>query len=66
MNEITKLAVAKGGNPLTMNGLAGMGDLVLTCTGKQVGANAASGFNTGWHALYHAAEEVPQSTGGCE
>eukprot|EP00878_Enallax_costatus_P006700 GHUV01007024.1.p1 GENE.GHUV01007024.1~~GHUV01007024.1.p1 ORF type:complete len:332 (+),score=54.13 GHUV01007024.1:182-1177(+) len=33
MNEITKMAVAKGGNPLTMNGLAGMGDLVLTCTG---------------------------------
>lgn len=31
--EITKLAVAKGANPLTMSGLAGMGDLVLTCTG---------------------------------
>ncbi|KAL6752718.1 NAD-dependent glycerol-3-phosphate dehydrogenase [Haematococcus lacustris] len=31
--EITKLAVAKGGNPLTMSGLAGMGDIVLTCTG---------------------------------
>ncbi|EFJ44172.1 hypothetical protein VOLCADRAFT_95560 [Volvox carteri f. nagariensis] len=31
--EITKLAVARGGNPLTMSGLAGMGDVVLTCTG---------------------------------
>jgi len=31
--EITRLAVRKGGNPLTMQGLAGMGDLVLTCTG---------------------------------
>lgn len=31
--EITRLAVKKGGNPLTMQGLAGMGDLVLTCTG---------------------------------
>ncbi|KAF6266827.1 NAD-dependent glycerol-3-phosphate dehydrogenase [Scenedesmus sp. NREL 46B-D3] len=31
--EITRLAVAKGANPLTMGGLAGMGDLVLTCTG---------------------------------
>ncbi|KXZ54147.1 hypothetical protein GPECTOR_5g246 [Gonium pectorale] len=31
--EITKLAVAMGANPLTMAGLAGMGDLVLTCTG---------------------------------
>lgn len=31
--EITRLAVAAGANPLTMMGLAGMGDLVLTCTG---------------------------------
>lgn len=31
--EITRLAVAKGANPLTFLGLAGMGDLVLTCTG---------------------------------
>jgi len=33
LGEITRLAVKKGGNPLTMQGLAGMGDLVLTCTG---------------------------------
>lgn len=33
LNEITRLAVAKGAIPLTMGGLAGMGDLVLTCTG---------------------------------
>ena len=32
--EITRLAVAKGANPLTMMGLAGLGDLVLTCTGN--------------------------------
>ncbi|MCB9777152.1 MAG: NAD(P)-dependent glycerol-3-phosphate dehydrogenase [Alphaproteobacteria bacterium] len=31
--EITRLAVARGANPLTLSGLAGMGDLVLTCTG---------------------------------
>ncbi|MCB9744020.1 MAG: NAD(P)-dependent glycerol-3-phosphate dehydrogenase [Alphaproteobacteria bacterium] len=31
--EITRLAVAKGADPLTLAGLAGMGDLVLTCTG---------------------------------
>ena len=31
--EITRLTVACGGKPLTMSGLAGMGDLVLTCTG---------------------------------
>jgi glycerol-3-phosphate dehydrogenase (NAD(P)+) len=33
LNELTRLAVAKGGNPLTMGGLAGVGDVVLTCTG---------------------------------
>jgi glycerol-3-phosphate dehydrogenase (NAD(P)+) len=32
--EITRLAVARGASPLTMAGLAGMGDLVLTCTGN--------------------------------
>ena len=33
LHEITKIAVKKGANPLTLTGLAGMGDLVLTCTG---------------------------------
>lgn len=32
--EIARLAVKKGASPLTMAGLAGMGDLVLTCTGE--------------------------------
>jgi len=32
--EISRLAVAVGANPLTLAGLAGMGDLVLTCTGN--------------------------------
>lgn len=32
--EITRLAVAMGANPLTLMGLAGIGDLVLTCTGN--------------------------------
>ena len=31
--EITRLAVACGARPETMSGLAGLGDLVLTCTG---------------------------------
>jgi glycerol-3-phosphate dehydrogenase (NAD(P)+) len=31
--EITRLAVAMGADPVTMMGLAGLGDLVLTCTG---------------------------------
>ncbi len=32
--EITRLTVAMGGEPITMMGLAGLGDLVLTCTGS--------------------------------
>jgi glycerol-3-phosphate dehydrogenase (NAD(P)+) len=31
--EISRLAVRKAANPLTLAGLAGLGDLVLTCTG---------------------------------
>ncbi len=32
--EISRLAVRRGANPLTLSGLSGMGDLVLTCTGE--------------------------------
>jgi glycerol-3-phosphate dehydrogenase (NAD(P)+) len=31
--EISRIAMRMGANPLTLSGLAGMGDLVLTCTG---------------------------------
>jgi glycerol-3-phosphate dehydrogenase (NAD(P)+) len=31
--EMTRIGVAMGANPATFSGLAGMGDLVLTCTG---------------------------------
>jgi len=31
--ETSRLAVAMGANPLTLSGLSGVGDLVLTCTG---------------------------------
>jgi glycerol-3-phosphate dehydrogenase (NAD(P)+) len=46
--EITRLAVAMGGEPRTLAGLAGLGDLVLTCTGelsrnRRVGMELASG-----------------------
>src|SRR6185436_2136629 len=33
LHEITRLGLALGGRPETFAGLAGMGDLVLTCTG---------------------------------
>jgi glycerol-3-phosphate dehydrogenase (NAD(P)+) len=46
--ELTRLAVAAGGQPETLSGLAGLGDLVLTCTGelsrnRQVGLQLAAG-----------------------
>lgn len=31
--EIARLAIARGANPITLSGLSGLGDLVLTCTG---------------------------------
>ena len=34
--EISRLAVALGGQPRTLAGLAGLGDLVLTCTGDLI------------------------------
>ena len=46
--EIARLGVALGGHPNTFMGLAGMGDLILTCTGdlsrnRQVGLALAAG-----------------------
>ncbi|GAC1594894.1 MAG: NAD(P)H-dependent glycerol-3-phosphate dehydrogenase [Myxococcales bacterium] len=48
LSELVKVAVRKGANPLTLSGLAGMGDLVLTCTGdlsrnRQVGIELGRG-----------------------
>ena len=44
--EISRLAVKRGANPLTVAGLAGMGDLVLTCTGG-LSRNRAVGVKLG-------------------
>jgi glycerol-3-phosphate dehydrogenase (NAD(P)+) len=44
--EITRLAVRKGANPLTLSGLAGLGDLVLTCSSEQ-SRNFRVGFALG-------------------
>ena len=46
--EITRLAIAMGGRQQTLSGLAGLGDLVLTCTGdlsrnRTVGVELARG-----------------------
>lgn len=44
--EIARIAIAKKGNVLTLAGLAGMGDLVLTCTGE-LSRNRTVGFEMG-------------------
>lgn len=44
--EISRLAVKMGARPLTLSGLAGMGDLVLTCTGS-LSRNRTVGFQLG-------------------
>lgn len=46
LSEIGKLAASKGANPLTVAGLSGMGDLVLTCTGE-LSRNRTVGFELG-------------------
>ena len=50
MAEMSRFAVAKGANPITFLGLAGMGDLVATCTSNlsrnfQLGMNLGNGLN---------------------
>ena len=47
--EVTRLAVSKGANPMTLSGHAGIGDLVLTCTGdlsrnRRVGLSLGKGM----------------------
>jgi glycerol-3-phosphate dehydrogenase (NAD(P)+) len=46
LREITRLAVKKGANPLTLSGLAGLGDLVLTASSEQ-SRNFRVGFGIG-------------------
>jgi len=48
--EITRLGVSMGAQPLTFAGLAGIGDLILTCTGdlsrnRMVGLKIAEGIS---------------------
>jgi glycerol-3-phosphate dehydrogenase (NAD(P)+) len=48
LHEITRLGIAYGGQPRTFAGLAGLGDLVLTCTGglsrnRKTGMDLAAG-----------------------
>jgi len=64
--EITRLGTALGAQPATFMGLAGIGDLILTCTGdlsrnRRVGLALAQGkaLDTIVKELGHVAEGVP-------
>ncbi|MDG2010448.1 MAG: NAD(P)-dependent glycerol-3-phosphate dehydrogenase [Candidatus Binatia bacterium] len=46
LTEISRLAARLGGDPLTVSGLSGMGDLVLTCTGS-LSRNRSVGLRLG-------------------
>jgi glycerol-3-phosphate dehydrogenase (NAD(P)+) len=63
--EIARLGLARGGRQATFMGLAGMGDLILTCTGdlsrnRRVGLALAAGkpLDAILHELGHIAEGV--------
>jgi glycerol-3-phosphate dehydrogenase (NAD(P)+) len=67
--EITRLGVAAGGNPLTFAGLAGMGDLIVTCfsphsRNRRLGAALAAGatWEDAQRALGGIAEAITTTT----
>jgi glycerol-3-phosphate dehydrogenase (NAD(P)+) len=57
--EISRLAVAKGANPITLSGLAGLGDLVLTCS-SELSRNRTVGFEL---AKGKSLEEIQKQLG---
>jgi glycerol-3-phosphate dehydrogenase (NAD(P)+) len=71
--EIARIAIAKGGSVLTLAGLAGMGDLVLTCT-AELSRNRTVGYEMGrgrkledvLRGLGHVAEGVPTARSAYE
>ncbi|NRA00082.1 MAG: NAD(P)-dependent glycerol-3-phosphate dehydrogenase [Myxococcales bacterium] len=63
LREITRLGVKLGADPLTFLGLAGMGDLVLTCTGdlsrnRRVGLELGRGSSL--HEIVAGMKEVAE------
>lgn len=73
LHEITRLGVAMGADPLTFSGLAGMGDLVLTCTGdlsrnRRVGLELGAGRKLSeiLEGMSEVAEGVRTTEAACE
>jgi glycerol-3-phosphate dehydrogenase (NAD(P)+) len=68
--EITRLAVALGARPETLAGLAGLGDLVLTCTGslsrnRRVGQGLGRGLSLAEASAGIVAEGVRTTLATC-
>ena len=68
--EISRLAGARGGRPETLAGLAGLGDLVLTCTGslsrnRQVGQGLGRGLSLADASAGLVAEGVRTTRAAC-
>ena len=68
--EISRLAVAHGGRPETLAGLAGLGDLVLTCTGalsrnRRVGQGLGRGLSLAEASAGLVAEGVRTTLAAC-
>jgi glycerol-3-phosphate dehydrogenase (NAD(P)+) len=53
LSEISRIAVRRGANPLTLSGLSGVGDLILTCTGE-LSRNRTFGYRLGKGELVDA------------
>jgi len=64
LTEIQRLAVKKGANPMTLSGLAGLGDLVLTCSSQQ-SRNFTVGYGLGkGRSLEEVQREIGQVAEG--
>jgi glycerol-3-phosphate dehydrogenase (NAD(P)+) len=64
LEEIVRIGVRKGANPLTFAGLSGLGDLILTCTGD-LSRNRRVGIKLGQgKSLRVALKEVKQVVEG--
>ena len=70
LGEMIKLGTALGANPLTFSGLAGFGDLVLTCTGalsrnRRVGQGLGRGLSVADASAGLVAEGVRTTLAAC-
>ncbi len=67
--ETARLAMAQGANPLTLMGLAGLGDLVATCSSplsrnRTFGENLGKGMTTA--EIYASTSQVAEGAKSCK